>query len=136
MITVDTSGLFAILNRDDPHHERVRSTIIADRGPWLIPAATLGEVAYLIEQRLSSVVLNTFIADLQESRFVLDCGDNDLARVHALVQKYDDLPLGLVDAAVIACAERNGGNVLTLDVRHFGVVARDSRIVLLPDPYI
>ena len=136
MITVDTSGLFAILNRDDPHHQRVRDAVVADRGPWLIPAATLGEVAYLIEQRLSSDVLNAFIEDLQESRFVLDCGDDDLARVHALVKKYADFPLGFVNAAVIACAERSGGRVLTLDVRHFGVVARDSQIVLLPDPYV
>ncbi|HYI16015.1 MAG TPA: PIN domain-containing protein [Thermomicrobiales bacterium] len=136
MITIDTSGLFAILNRDDPHHQRVRNEVVADRGPWLIPAATLGEVAYLIEHRLSPTVLNAFIEDLQESRFVLDCGDSDLARVRALVQRYDDLPLGLVDAAVIACAERNGGRVLTLDVRHFGVVSRDSPIVLLPDPYV
>ena len=35
--------------------------------------------------------------------------------------------------AVIACAERHGGRVLTLDVRHFGTVAREGKISLLPE---
>jgi predicted nucleic acid-binding protein len=62
----------------------------------------------------------------------LDCGEQDFARVRTLVRRYADLPLGLVDAAVLACAERNGGRVLTLDWRHFGVVARVGRITVLP----
>jgi hypothetical protein len=41
-------------------------------------------------------------------------------------------PLGLVDAAVIACAERNAYRTLTLDQRDFGVVARDLPLRLLP----
>ena len=65
-------------------------------------------------------------------RFVLDCGEHDFSRVRHLVRRYADLPLGLVDAAVIACAERNGGRVLTLDLRHFGVVAREGALTLLP----
>jgi hypothetical protein len=52
--------------------------------------------------------------------------------MQALIRRYDDLPLGLADAAVIACAERNGGKVLTLDLRHFGVVAREGTITILP----
>ena len=38
-------------------------------------------------------------------------------------------PLGLVDAAVIACAERNGGPTLTLDQRDFGVVSREVEML-------
>ncbi|WP_240197302.1 hypothetical protein [Nonomuraea lactucae] len=40
-----------------------------------------------------------------------------------LVEKYIDLPLGLVDAAVIAIAERlELSEVATVDHRHFSVV--------------
>ncbi|WP_255622594.1 hypothetical protein [Pseudonocardia sp. DSM 110487] len=40
-----------------------------------------------------------------------------------MVEKYADLPLGTVDASVIALAERlNLPAVATLDHRHFGVV--------------
>jgi len=45
---------------------------------------------------------------------------------------YADLPLGFADATVIACAERSGRKVLTLDRRHFGVVAREDTIEVLP----
>jgi predicted nucleic acid-binding protein len=40
--------------------------------------------------------------------------------------------LGFSDAAVIACAERHGGQVLTLDHRHFGVVAQEGTIQVRP----
>jgi uncharacterized protein len=41
----------------------------------------------------------------------------------ALVEQYADLPLGAVDASVIALAERLGiPEVATLDRRHFSVV--------------
>jgi hypothetical protein len=38
------------------------------------------------------------------------------------------------DAAVIACAERSGGRVLTFDLRDFGVVAAEGTITVLPAP--
>ncbi len=44
-------------------------------------------------------------------------------RMAELVDAYLDLPLGIVDAAVIAIAERLGlKEVATLDHRHFSVV--------------
>jgi predicted nucleic acid-binding protein len=47
----------------------------------------------------------------------------DWLRVAELVWQYRDLPLGTVDAAVIAAAERLGvTTIATLDRRHFGVV--------------
>ena len=56
----------------------------------------------------------------------------DFARIRELVGRYADLPLGFADASVIACAERNGGRVLTFDARDFGVVAREGTIQPLP----
>jgi predicted nucleic acid-binding protein len=47
----------------------------------------------------------------------------DWLRVGELVWQYRDLPLGTVDASVVATAERLGISTLaTLDRRHFGVV--------------
>jgi uncharacterized protein len=66
-------------------------------------------------------------------RRTLDCGEQDVPRIRTLVRRYADLPLGFADAAVIACAERYGGRVLTLDLRHFGVVAREGNLTLLPE---
>jgi predicted nucleic acid-binding protein len=47
----------------------------------------------------------------------------DLARMAELVRTYADLPLGAVDASVMAIAERlKLTNLATLDRRHFTVV--------------
>lgn len=132
MITLDTSGLFALLNREDPDHARVVEAIGSDRGPYLVPAAILAEIAYLVEHRLGTGVLEAFLADLVSRSFSLECGEEDLPRARELVLRYADLPLGFADAAVIACAERSGGTVLTLDVRDFGVVAGEGTITVVP----
>lgn len=132
MVTLDTSGLVALMDDRDPDHHRVRAAFVGDRGPHIIPAGVLAEMGYLIEREFGSRILVAFLDDLAGGRYVLDCGDQDLDRMQALIRRYDDLPLGLADAAVIACAERNGGKVLTLDLRHFGVVAREGTITILP----
>lgn len=132
MITLDTSGLFALLNRRDPGHEPVRATVLESSGPFLVPVGILAEVAYLTERRLGVEVLDRFLEDLESGGLTLECGKEYLPRIRELVKRYADLPLGFADSSVIACAERNGGGVLTLDRRDFEVVAREGGIVLLP----
>lgn len=132
MITLDTSASFALLNRRDPAHVAAATALRAEQPPFLVPAATLGELTYLVEQRLGARVLDLFLGDLASGAFELDCGDNDLARARALAARYADLPLGFVDAAVVACAERAGGRVMTFDRRDFGVVAAEGTITLVP----
>jgi predicted nucleic acid-binding protein len=63
----------------------------------------------------------------------LDCGDVDVPRIRELMTRYEDLHLGFADAAVVACAERNGGDVLTFDRRDFDVIARDVPITVVPE---
>jgi uncharacterized protein len=132
LITLDTSGLFALLNRKYRHHEQARTVFVEDSGPHLVPAGILAEIAYVVERRLGAEVLTTFVSDLEAGGYVLDCGEDDFGRIGELVSRYGDLPLGFADASVISCAERNGGRVLTLDLRHFGVVAAEGNISLLP----
>ena len=132
MITLDTSGLYELLDGQSPEHDAVRDALLADRGPLIVPVPILAEIAYMIEARLASRVMGAFLDDLESGAFALDCGLGDMPHIRTLVHRYADLPLGFADASVIACAERNGGRVLTLDRRHFGVVAREERITLFP----
>lgn len=132
MITLDTSGLIALIDERDPDHPAARSALLSAGRPYLIPAGILAEVTYFIEARLPNV-LDLFLGDLETGAYTLDCGDDELPRARELVTRYADLPLGYADAAVIACAEANGGLVLTLDRRDFGVVAREGTIALLPE---
>lgn len=131
MITLDTSALFALLNRKDPDHERVTSALLADAGPYLVPSGILAEIAYLTERRLGPRALKALLQDLEAGALALECGNEDLPRIRELVARYADLPLGFADAAVIAVAERSGGRVLSLD-RHFHVVAREGTIQVFP----
>ncbi len=131
LITLDTSALIPLLDRRDPDHKRVRDVFVEDGGPYLVPAWILAEVGYVIEQRLKARALDVFLADLESGAFAFECGDADVPRIRELVRRYADLPLGLADAAVVACAERNGGRVLTLDA-DFGVVAKERKITVHP----
>jgi predicted nucleic acid-binding protein len=58
----------------------------------------------------------------------------DIERAGVLVQDYADLRLGLVDATLVAVAERLGvRTVATFDWRHLGVVRpRHGRLTLVP----
>jgi predicted nucleic acid-binding protein len=93
-------------------------------GPLLVPELVITEVSYLIESRLGWEAEVRFIGDLSSGNFttapVLPV---DWMRIAELVARYHDLPLGTVDASVVALAERLRLEVIpTLDRRHFTVV--------------
>ena len=65
----------------------------------------------------------TFLRSLGAGDFtVVDLELVDYERAAELVSTYSDLPLGAVDASVVAIAERLGvDEIATLDRRHFTV---------------
>lgn len=130
-MTLDTSGIYAALDRDDPNHPPAARALTRP-GRHIVPVGILAEVTYVIEARLGNRVLDAFLADIEEAAFLLDCGEDDIPRVRALITRYADLPLGYADAAVVACAERNGGAVLSYD-RDLWIVAREGTIVPVMD---
>lgn len=132
MITLDTSGIFALVVREEPDHDRTVGALAADPGPYLVPAGVLAEVGYVLERWVGQSALDAFLDDLETAAFTYDCGEHDFPRIRELVARYHDLPLGFADASVVACAERHGGRVLTLDRRDFDVVAREGRLQVLP----
>ena len=80
MITLDTSALYALLDRRDPDHVRVLEGLQADPGPFLVPAGIMAELAYLVESRLGAAAMDAVLADLESGAYSLDCGEDDLAR--------------------------------------------------------
>jgi predicted nucleic acid-binding protein len=62
--------------------------------------------------------------DFAEGLFTVEpVHPGDWLRIAELTARYVDLPLGLVDASVITCAERLGAQqVATVDRKHFGTV--------------
>ena len=101
-----------------------------------MPTLVITEVAYLVGTRLASRAEVQFLGDLASGDlFVEPVAASDWLRIAELVHSYGDLPLGTVDASVIAAAERLGATaVATVDRRHFGVVRplHCKRLEILP----
>lgn len=130
MITLDTSAVLTALNTSDADHHRVIDMIRRARGPYVLPVAVLSELTFMIERDYGARRLEEFLTSIVQGQFVLDCGEHDIERILELIRRYADFPLGFADAAVVACAERNGGVVATLDYRHFGPIANEGTIQL------
>lgn len=131
LVVLDTSVLIAALDRGQRHHLAALAALRPFIGSYILPVAILAEVSHFIERDLGSLALTVFVRDIERGAYELDCGLADWKRIDHLVDRYADLPLGLADAAVIACAERKRAPVATLDYRRFGAVAREGTFELL-----
>jgi hypothetical protein len=131
MIVADTGGMLALLDRSDRHH-RVVSLLFDSDPDWILPWAILPEVDYLAANRLGDHVALAFAADVREGLYTVDGNvARDLPRAGELLAQYADLRLGLVDAVVMAQAERHQATVIvTTDERHF----RAARLAIDPAP--
>ena len=100
--------------------------------PTVVPVGILAEVDESLGRRLASAASVAFLEGIQTGETLLDCGDLDLPRITTLMSRYAALPLRFADAAVVACAERNGGIVLTFDREGLEAISRDLPITLIP----
>jgi predicted nucleic acid-binding protein len=124
VIVVDIGPIVALLNDRDDHHQRCRDFLANHPGPLLLPTTVFTEVCMLAERRRGTHAELAFLADVRAGLCtLLETASADLDRIAELVETYADLPLGTVDASVIALTERlNLPAVATLDHRHFRVV--------------
>jgi predicted nucleic acid-binding protein len=133
VVVADTGAVFALLDRDDRHHDALRAAFAADPQAWMLPWAILPEVDYLVATRLDARVHRAWIDDLADGALFVEWGrDDDLAGARALIRKYASLEMGLVDAIVMVTAERLEADVATLDLRHFGPVRLKHTPRILP----
>jgi predicted nucleic acid-binding protein len=123
-LIVDAGPLYAYVDADDAHHAACLELLETHPGPLLVPTLVVTEVAYLLGTRLGWEAEARFLGDLAGGALILEAVHAaDLLRMVELVVHYHDLPLGTVDASVIATAERLGITELaTVDHRHFSVV--------------
>jgi predicted nucleic acid-binding protein len=102
----------------------------------LVPELVVTEVVYLIGTRLGADADVRFLGDFAAGNLTPEpVAAGDWLRMAELVGTYRDLPLGTVDASVVAVAERrNLHEVATLDRRHFNVVRprHAEALTLLP----
>lgn len=116
--------LYAYVDADDRHHHDSLGLLLSLPGPLIVPTLVITEVAYLIRSRLGVNAEIRFIGDLAAGDLNVEpVAASDWLRIAELVGRYRDLPLGTVDASVVAAAERlDITEIATLDRRHFSVV--------------
>jgi len=123
-LVVDAGPLLAVADSDDREHERCTALLHEFAGPKRVPVLTVAEVTHLMASRLHPDVELRFLAELTLGNFTVEpVHPSDWLRIAHLVEQYRDLPLGTVDASIVAAAERLGvSTIATLDRRHFSVV--------------
>ncbi|MGL5928590.1 MAG: type II toxin-antitoxin system VapC family toxin [Dermatophilaceae bacterium] len=123
-MVVDAGPLYAYVDADDAHHRASLELLETHPGPLVVPVLVVTEVADLLSTRLGPEPEVRFLGDLTAGAFAVEpVAAADWLRIAELVAIYRDLPLGTVDASVVAAAERlNVREVATLDLRHFTVV--------------
>jgi predicted nucleic acid-binding protein len=118
------------------HHDAALELLETHPGPLIVPVLVITEVTYLLATRLGVEPEIRFLGDLAAGAFSIDCvPPGDWLRIAELVATYSDLPLGTVDASLVAAAERlDVTEVATVDRRHFSVVrpGHTDAFTLLP----
>jgi len=134
MIVADTGAVIALVDADDVHHRALRKVFARDPERWILPWAVLPEIDYLLMNHVGTNAEEAFVFDLAKGNYRVAWGDDaDLERAHEICRKHRDLRLGLVDATVMAVAERlKVSAIATLDLRHFAAVRIKGRPRLLP----
>jgi hypothetical protein len=120
----DTGPLYASIDRADPDHRSCVELLANAREPVVVPGPVVVEVEWLSRRRLGPRPISAFLSDVETGAIVIeDLERDDYVRVRELLETYEDLRLGFVDAAVLAVVERlRESKLATLDRRHFGVL--------------
>ena len=132
---VDTSGVLAALDDQEPRHPQALAALRAEPDRRLSPFV-LAELDYLIGRRAGRRTQRAFLADVADGVYRLEPFDaDDVARAMQVLDRYADLAIGLADASLVVLAERHRDrDLLTLDHRHFRAVLGpgDEPFRLLP----
>jgi predicted nucleic acid-binding protein len=123
-LIVDTGALFALVDDADEFHARALALLGGFPGDLLVPALVVAETAFLVGRALGARTEALLLADIAGSDLTVDHAPlAEWARIGELVARYADLPLGTVDASVVAAAERlDVTAIATTDRRHFSMV--------------
>jgi len=120
---VDTGFALAVFSEDDQKHVVARRYFSAVSGTLLLPAITLPELNYHLNQTGGNKLVANVLRAIHDSRFVVtDLINDDYQRAASILEKYHDTRIDFVDACIMALAERlRITRVLTFDRRDFGL---------------
>jgi predicted nucleic acid-binding protein len=121
MILCDTGPLVAVLNRNDPQHERCAAVLqVLPAAPLVTTVPCFVEAMYLLRRVGGSEAQNRLWQMRREGKlFVHLHSDAELDRIEQLMRQYADVPMDFADASLVATAEHlELREIFTLD-SHF-----------------
>lgn len=136
MIIVDTSVIYALLDRRDQRHpEAVAWYRTVDEELATTPLV-LAEADHLASTRAGPEAARAFRRDVRAGAYVLEWWSDAAAVCAEIAERYADLGIGMTDASLVALADRLGTDrVATFDERHFRALLPlrgAGRFLLLP----
>jgi uncharacterized protein len=126
VILADAGPLVALIERRDTHHARCVSAAARVVGPMLTTWPVFTEAVYLLGRSGGWHSQQQLWRQVRAGGLVLDeVTPAMLTRMYALMERYQDLPMDLADASLVALAEeRRMRQVFTVD--------NDFRVYRLP----
>jgi predicted nucleic acid-binding protein len=118
VILTDTGPIIALINGNDPNHEKcLEATKKLPAQPLITTWPCFTEAMYLLFQAGGYPAQ----AELWRWRiagrlFLHELSENEIVRMAALMEKYRDRPMDLADASLVVVAEQiRTGRIFTLD---------------------
>lgn len=121
---IDSGFLYATVDDDDTHYEQVTRWLATTDDELILPDIVMVEVTYLLNARLGHSAMRHFLRAIENSPIQFEpLLKTDIPRIYALLEKYADIELDFVDAAVVTLAERlHIQRILTVDQRDFRII--------------
>lgn len=123
-LVTDTGVVYSALDPREPEHTQCVELLRLADVAVALPATVITETCLLAYSRRNPQAIDALLESVEdETVLVVDLDREDYRRVRELIERYADLPLDIVDASVVAVAERlEETTIATLDRRHFSVV--------------
>ncbi|MCC6897483.1 MAG: type II toxin-antitoxin system VapC family toxin [Polyangiaceae bacterium] len=124
---LDTGFVIALVNAADPDHERCVAVWRGLHAQLLSVEGVLVECAHMLRKTKGGAAAAVHLVEEAGTRLV-PLSELGSDRVLELMAKYRDVPMDLVDALLVAVAEKHAvREVLTLDRRGFDTYRANGR---------
>jgi hypothetical protein len=133
-VLLDTGGLLAAMFPDQRRHEECAGALREARGRLVLSPFVLAELDYLVGKLAGVDVQLALLDEVVRGAYELaPFSAHEVGLARDLAARYRDLRIGLADASIVVLARRlSDPDVLTVDERHFRVLAAEHPLRLLP----